>query len=70
MSGCDCGSVSNYDGSAVPGLAIMKCLDMLNPNITVEARGELILMIRELAQLNMLTTGLKDQVRNLGIGIK
>lgn len=47
------------------GLAILHCLDMLNPSLTTEARGELIRILRELShlrlQVDLLSAFHKDQ---------
>ena len=40
--------------TSMDGRAIEECLNLLNPTITVEAKGELLSMIRELGQLRIM----------------
>ena len=53
--------------TSMDGRAIEKCLDLLNPQLTVEAKGELLSMIRELHQLRtvveMVNNAEKDRSR-------
>ena len=52
--------------TSMDGRAIEECLNMLNPTITVEAKGELISMIRELGQLRIMVEMAKNMERRRG----
>ena len=52
--------------TSMDGRAIEECLNMLNPTITVEAKGELISMIRELGQLRIMVEMAKNVERRRG----